>query len=400
MAALVTPGFAFTTTHRDGTARVGLLETPHGAVETPTFMPVGTLGSVKSLSMEEVAATGAGIVLGNTYHLWLRPGAEVVHTLGGLHQFSRWPRAMLTDSGGFQVFSLAGLRKVDDEGVSFRSHLDGSARRLTPEESIRVQSLLGSDIAMVLDECPPGDADRPTIEAAMRRTNAWAARCLRAPRAEGQALFGIVQGGVHEDLRRAHLLDIAAMPFDGVALGGLSVGESVEDMHRILYAIAHEMPDARPRYLMGVGTPRDLLVGSLAGIDMFDCVLPTRNARNGQCLTWSGRVNIKQARHKLDDGPIDPRCTGPCCNGDGGRYTRGYLRHLYVCDEILAARVISLHNLWFFGELMRAMRQAIREGRAARFVEETLRAIAEGDEVGRGPADGKPARGRKTAAAG
>ncbi len=385
MPALVTPGFSFAPTHHDGTARTGLLTTPHGAVETPTFMPVGTLGSVKSLSMEEVASTGAGIVLGNTYHLWLRPGAEVVAGLGGLHRFSRWPRAMLTDSGGFQVFSLAGLRKVDDEGVSFRSHLDGSPRRLTPEESIRVQSLLGSDIAMVLDECPPGDADRPTIEAAMRRTNAWAARCLQAPRAEGQALFGIVQGGVHEDLRRAHLDDIAAMPFDGVALGGLSVGESIEDMHRVLYAVAPSMPEARPRYLMGVGTPRDLLVGSLAGIDMFDCVLPTRNARNGQCLTWAGRVNIKQARHKLDDGPIDPRCAGPCCNGEGGRYTRGYLRHLFVCEEILAARVISLHNLWFFGELMRAMREAIRAGRASAFVRETLAAIAEGDEVGRGP---------------
>jgi len=383
MPALVTAGFSFDTTHRDGTARTGLLRTPHGTVETPTFMPVGTLGSVKSLSMEEVASTGAGIVLGNTYHLWLRPGAEVVAGLGGLHRFSRWPRAMLTDSGGFQVFSLAGLSKVDDDGVSFRSHLDGSARRLTPEESIRVQSLLGSDIAMVLDQCPPGDADRTTITAAMRRTNAWAARCLAAPRAEGQALFGIVQGGIHEDLRRAHLADIAAMPFDGVALGGLSVGESIEDMHRILYAIAPTMPDERPRYLMGVGTPRDLLVGSLAGIDMFDCVLPTRNARNGQCLTWSGRVNIKQARHKLDDGPIDPRCEGPCCNGEGGRYTRGYLRHLYICDEILAARIISLHNLWFFGELMRAMRAAIREGRAATFVHETLAAIAAGDEVGR-----------------
>ncbi|MBL8604253.1 MAG: tRNA guanosine(34) transglycosylase Tgt [Myxococcales bacterium] len=382
MSALVTEGFSFETLHTDGHARVGTLTTPHAVVETPTFMPVGTLGTVKSLSMEEVAATGAGIVLGNTYHLWLRPGAEVVAGLGGLHRFSRWPRAMLTDSGGFQVFSLSGLRKVDDEGVSFRSHLDGSPRRLTPEESIRVQSLLASDIAMVLDECPPGDADRPTIERAMKRSTAWAHRCLRAPRAARQALFGIVQGGIHEDLRLAHLGDLGDLGFDGLALGGLSVGESVEDMHRVLAAVAHQMPSAKPRYLMGVGTPRDLLVGSLLGIDMFDCVLPTRNARNGQALTWTGRVNIKQARHKLDDGPIDPRCDGPCCNGEGGRYTRGYLRHLYVCDEILAARVISQHNLWFFGALMRAMREAIKARRAEAFVHETLRIFSQGDEVG------------------
>jgi queuine tRNA-ribosyltransferase len=332
--------------------------------------------------LEEVATTDAGVVLGNTYHLWLRPGAEVVQALGGLHGFSRWPRAMLTDSGGFQVFSLAKLRTMDDDGVTFRSHIDGALKRLTPEESVRVQSLLGSDIAMVLDECPPGDADRDAIVRAMARTTKWARRCLDAPRGPRQALFGIVQGGVHEDLRLRHLEEIAAMPFDGVALGGLSVGEPVPDMHRVLDAVAHQMPDDRPRYLMGVGTPRDLLVGALAGIDMFDCVLPTRNARNGQCLTWRGRVNIKQARHKLDDGPIDPLCRAQCCNGAGGRYTRGYLRHLFLAGEILAARVMSLHNVYFLGSLMRGMRAAIREGRAAAYVDETLRGIKEGDEVG------------------
>jgi queuine tRNA-ribosyltransferase len=377
-----TPGFSFDVEARDGHARVATLQTPHGLVETPTFMPVGTIGTVKGLTMEEVATSDAGIVLGNTYHLWLRPGAEVVQALGGLHGFSRWPRAMLTDSGGFQVFSLAKLRTMDDDGVTFRSHIDGALKRLTPEESVRVQALLGSDIAMVLDECPPGDADRDAIQRAMTRTTKWAQRCLDAPRGPQQALFGIVQGGIHEDLRLQHLEAIAAMPFDGIALGGLSVGEPVPDMHRVLNAVAHQMPDERPRYLMGVGTPRDLLVGALAGIDMFDCVLPTRNARNGQCLTWHGRVNIKQARHRLDDGPIDPLCQGQCCNGAGGRYTRGYLRHLFVAGEILAARVMSLHNIYFLGSLMRGMRAAIREGRATAYVDDTLRAIREGDELG------------------
>ncbi len=374
-----TPGFSLAVTARDGHARTTTLRTPHGAVETPAFMPVGTQGSVKAMTAEEVAATGARVVLGNTYHLWLRPGAEVVRALGGLHRFSRWRGAMLTDSGGFQVFSLAERRKLDDEGVTFRSHLDGSLRRLTPEESVRVQALLGSDIAMVLDECPPGTADRPAIERAMTRTTAWARRCLAAPRAEGQALFGIVQGGTHEDLRLAHLADIAAMPFDGVALGGLSVGESVDDMHRTLSAVAHRMPEDRPRYLMGVGTPRDLLMGSLAGIDLFDCVLPTRNARNGQALTWHGRVNIKQSRHRMDTGPIDPRCDGPCCTTG---YSRGYLRHLHQAGEILAARVLTQHNLHFLGALMRGMRAAIGLGAAEAYARETLAAMKDGDEVG------------------
>lgn len=385
MDAMTTPGFGLSVKATDGKARRAVLTTPRGEVETPSFMPVGTIGTVKALTMEEVLSTGAGIVLGNTYHLWLRPGAEVVRELGGLHGFSRWPRAMLTDSGGFQVFSLAKLRQIDDEGVTFRSHIDGAVKRLTPEESVRVQSLLGSDIAMVLDECPPGDADRAAVQRAMARTTAWAARCLAAPRGERQALFGIAQGGVHEDLRLEHLDAIASMPFDGVALGGLSVGESVEDMHRVLDAVAHRMPGGRPRYLMGVGHPRDLLVGALAGVDLFDCVLPTRNARNGQALTWSGRVNIKQARHKLDRGPIDPRCDGPCCDGGGGVYSRGYLRHLFLAGEILASRVLSLHNVYFLGALMRGMRDAISEGRAAAYADEALRGMREGDEVG--PAD-------------
>lgn len=369
----------FTVLARDGHARVARLVTPHATLETPTFMPVGTLGSVKSLSAEEVAATGAQICLANTYHLWLRPGAEVVRELGGLHAFTRWPRAMLTDSGGFQVFSLAHRRTIDEEGVTFRSHLDGSLRRLTPEESIRVQALLGADIAMAFDECPPGNADRATVERAMARTTRWAARCLATTRAPGQALFGIVQGGVHTDLRLAHLEQIAAMGFDGIALGGLSVGEPFAEMHRVLDEVAHRMPEDRPRYLMGVGTPRDLIIGSLAGIDMFDCVLPTRNARNGQALTWHGRVNIKQLRNRLDRGPIDPECDGPCCTTG---YSRGYLRHLFMAGEILALRVLTLHNLHFFGTLMARLREAIQRGDAHAWGRRVLDQMRAGDEVG------------------
>lgn len=376
----MTPGFSLTIIARDGHARVTRFHTPHVTVETPTFMPVGTQATVKALSTEEVAATGAQIVLANTYHLWLRPGAEVVHHFGGLHKFMRWPRALLTDSGGFQIFSLAKLRQIDDDGVTFRSHLDGTRMRMTPEESIRIQSLLGADIAMVLDECPPAQADRATIERAVRRTTAWAVRCLHTPRAEGQALFGIVQGGTYTDLRLAHLDEIAAMDFDGIALGGLSVGEPPEEMHRVLSEVAHRMPDHRPRYLMGVGTPRDLILGALAGIDLFDCVLPTRNARNGQALTWKGRVNIKQQRNRLYDGPIDSDCDGPCCTTG---YTRGYLRHLYMSGEILAARILTFHNLYFLGSLMRKMREAIRAGHAHSWGMRVLETMREHDEVGR-----------------
>jgi queuine tRNA-ribosyltransferase len=386
-----TPGFTFTITARDGNARTATYITPHGAVETPAFMPVGTLGTVKALTSEEVASTGARVVLGNTYHLALRPGEDTVRALGGLHRFARWTGPMLTDSGGFQVFSLAARRTVDDDGVTFRSHIDGAPRRLTPEESVRIQMVLGSDIAMAFDECPPGDADRATIERAMGRTSAWARRCLRAPRGPSQALFGIVQGGIHEDLRRAHLEDLGGLDWDGLALGGLSVGEGVEDMHRVLRAIGPELPEERPRYLMGVGAPRDLLVGALCGIDLFDCVLPTRNARNGQALTWRGRVNIKQSRHRRDDAPLDPRCDGACCTTG---YSRGYLRHLFVSKEILASRVLSLHNLHFLGALLAATRRAIAEGRAERFVEETLQGWREGDEVGPALPTTRPERWR------
>ncbi|MCA9530297.1 MAG: tRNA guanosine(34) transglycosylase Tgt [Myxococcales bacterium] len=373
-----TPGFSFAVEARSGHARRARFVTPHATIETPVFMPVGTQASVKSLAPEEVEATGARIVLANTYHLWLRPGPELIDRFGGVRGFMGWPHAVLTDSGGFQVFSLAERRSVDDDGVTFRSHLDGDRQRLTPEEAMRVQRLLRSDVAMVLDECPPGGADRRTVEAAMRRTSAWARRCLDAPAAQGQARFGIVQGGVHEDLRRAHLDDIAQLPVDGVALGGFSVGERVEVMYELVAALAPVMPADRPRYLMGVGTPEDLVHAMGAGVDMFDCVLPTRNARNGQAFTWSGRVNLRQARHTSDASPLDARCGCPTC----ATYSRAYLRHLFKAREMLGPRLVTQHNLWFYGALVRAARDAISADRYDAWAEETLAGLSAGDEIG------------------
>jgi queuine tRNA-ribosyltransferase len=374
---VITPGFSFAETARDGEARCGTLVTTRATLETPVFMPVGTQASVKSQTPAEVAATGARIILANTYHLWLRPGAERVDTMGGVQKFMSWPHAMLTDSGGYQVFSLTKLRKMDDHGVTFRSHLNGEQKLLTPEESMRVQALLRSDIAMLLDECPPGAAPRPVIEAAMTRTSAWARRSLSVPAAEGQARFGIVQGGTHLDLRLRHLDDIASLAVDGVALGGFSVGEPIAEMYRVLAELAPAMPRERPRYLMGVGTPYDLLTAIGSGIDMFDCVLPTRNARNGQALTWHGRVNLKQARHTLDAAPLDEQCACPVCT----QFTRSYLRHLFNAKEMLGPRLLTEHNLWFYGELTRAARVAIREGRYASFAREAAEKMRAGDEV-------------------
>jgi queuine tRNA-ribosyltransferase len=377
---LPTPGFEFTELARDGAARRGRFTTTRAVIETPTFMPVGTQATVKSLTPEDVASTGARICLANTYHLWLRPGAEVVDHFRGVQRFMAWPHAVLTDSGGYQVFSLAKLRSIDDDGVTFRSHLDGQKKRLTPEESMRVQALLASDVAMVLDECPPGGASRDIVEKAVRRTTAWAARSLAAPKRDGQARFGIVQGAAFEDLRRAHIDDIAAMDFDGVALGGFSVGEPLEEMYATVSAVAPHLPTDRPRYLMGVGTPYDLLHAVGAGVDLFDCVLPTRNARNAQALTWSGRVNLRQARHREDDTPLDPRCDCYTC----ATFSRGYLRHLFAAKEMLGARLVSLHNLHFYGALMRGARAAIEESRYAAYAKETIDAMREGDEIGRG----------------
>lgn len=376
--SLPTPGFAFEIQATDQRARCAVLRTPRATIETPAFMPVGTQATVKGLTPDEVASTGARIILANTYHLWLRPGAELIAAQGGVGKFMRWPHALLTDSGGYQVFSLAKHRSIDDDGITFRSHLDGTLHRLTPEEAMRAQALLGADIAMVLDECPEGGAPREVIERAIKRTTDWAARCLRTQPADGQARFGIVQGGTDLGLRLSHLETIAALPFDGIALGGFSVGEPQEQMHSLVGAIAPAMPHDRPRYLMGVGTPGDLLRALSSGIDLFDCVLPTRNGRNGQALTWGGRVNLRQARHRDDESALDPGCECPVCV----TYSRAYLRHLFKADEMLGPRLLTLHNLWFYGALMRKAREMIRVGELDRWIASTLRQMQDLDEVG------------------
>ena len=369
-------GFAFRVHATDGQARTGTLTTSHGDVPTPTFMPVGTQGSVKTLSPDEVASTGARIVLGNTYHLWLRPGTEVIRAMGALHGFTRWPHTMLTDSGGFQAYSLGQVAKEkkslvapSEDGFTFRSHLDGSKHHLSPEEAVRVQAAIGADIQMQLDICPPGESPRPVVESAVAQTTRWAKRALAVERPPQQALFGIVQGACFVDLRRAHAEELAALGgnepdggFDGLALGGFSVGESIERMHEALVDCAPALDPCRPRYLMGVGTPRDLLHAIDCGIDMFDCVLPTRNARNGQALTRTGKVVVKQARYRLDPLPIDPSCSCATCRGG---YSRAYLRHLYLAGEILVLRLLSLHNLHLYGELVRGAREAIAAGKGA-----------------------------------
>ncbi len=395
-------GFGFRVHATDGQARTGTLTTKHGDVATPTFMPVGTQGSVKTLSPSEVASTGARIVLGNTYHLWLRPGTDVIRAASGvtedetgaLHGFTRWPHTMLTDSGGFQAYSLGqgakdkkSLVAPSEEGFTFRSHLDGSKHHLSPEEAVRVQGLIGADIQMQLDICPPGESTREVVESAVAQTTRWARRALASPRPTDQALFGIVQGACFADLRRAHADELAALGgnerdggFDGLALGGFSVGESIERMYEALIECAPALDPARPRYLMGVGTPRDLLHAIDCGVDMFDCVLPTRNARNGQALTRTGKVVVKQARYRLDPLPIDPTCSCSTCTGG---YSRAYLRHLYLAGEILVLRLLSLHNLHLYGELVRGAREAIAEGNGAwRAYKRTWEtSLAEGDSA-------------------
>ncbi len=373
-------GFSFRVLARDGHARRSVLTTPHAEVDLPTFMPVGTQGSVKTLTPDEVAQTGARIVLGNTYHLWMRPGADAVAELGGLHGFSRWPHAMLTDSGGFQAFSLSTLTKLTEDGFTFRSHLDGRKGHLSPEEAVRIQGLIGADIQMQLDVCPPGESPRQVVEEAVARTTRWARRALATPRPEGQALFGIVQGACFSDLRKAHAEELAALDagggFDGLALGGFSVGEPIPRMYETLAEVAHLVDPERPRYLMGVGTPRDLLRAIACGIDMFDCVLPTRNARNGQALTRFGRLIIKNARHARDPGPIDPRCGCPACRGG---FSRAYLRHLFLSGEILALRLLTVHNLHYYGELVASARAAIEAGTYTAFERDALAAMDSGD---------------------
>lgn len=354
---------------RDGEARLGRLTTARGDVDTPTFMPVGSAGAIKAVTPEELVACGARIVLSNTYHLMLRPGHEVVRELGGLHRFMHWDGPILTDSGGFQAYSMADLRRMDDRGVRFRSHLDGSVHELTPEKSMAVQAALGSDIAMVLDECHALPAPREAIAAAVDRTRRWARRCRDAYRGPG-SLFAIVQGGPHPDLREASARGLAAMDFPGYAIGGVSVGEPAEGIRQVAAFTTALLPEDRPRYLMGVGRPEDLVEAAASGVDLFDCVLPTRNARNGTLFTSRGRINIKQSRFSRDAGPLDETCPCETCR----HYSRGYLRHLFVSREILAARLNTLHNLTYYLRLMATVRQAIGDGR----IEELRQRFREG----------------------
>lgn len=355
----------FTLEHTDGAARAGLLRTAHGVIPTPIFMPVGTVGSVKAVAPDDLAAIGAPIILGNTYHLYLRPGDELVARRGGLHRFASWPGAILTDSGGFQVFSLSGLRKIREEGVEFRSHIDGSRHMFTPESVVRVQRNLHSDIMMVLDECVPYGADYAYTERSVGLTTRWAARARAAWPAGSKPnlLFGIVQGGFFEDLRRRSAEELRALDFDGYAIGGLSVGESKAELHDLLRLTAPLLPEDKARYLMGVGTPLDIVLGILAGVDMFDCVLPTRNARNGTLYTSLGKINIKRREYAEDDGPLDPACDCYACR----TFSRAYLRHLFVSRELLSFRLNSLHNLTYFLRLARGAREAILENRFAAY---------------------------------
>ena len=357
----------FQVSNQDGTARAGKLDTPHGNILTPIFMPVGTLGTVKAAAPEKLKALGTQILLGNTYHLHLRPGDELIHKLGGLHRFMNWDGPILTDSGGFQVFSLAKLLKREEEGVVFRSHIDGRKVKLTPESSIAIQQNLGSTIMMCFDECLELPAEREKVQRSLELTSRWATRCKDA-RTTDQALFGIIQGGGEEGLREESLQQLQEIGFDGYSIGGLSVGESNEEMYRVTRHIAPRMPSDLPRYLMGVGEPRDLLEGVEAGVDMFDCVLPTRNARNGSLFTSHGKISIKQARFREDPKPLDPECQCNTCQ----HYSRAYLRHLYLSGEILGMRLNTLHNLHFFLNLMKNARNAILENRFAAFKKEFL----------------------------
>ncbi len=347
-------------------ARAGRLRLPHGEVETPVFMPVGTQASVKALSQEDLESIGAQIILGNAYHLYLRPGTEVLEAAGGIHGFMNWPKPVLTDSGGFQIFSLADLNKVTPDGVVFQSHLDGSRHEFTPEKAVDVQISIGADIMMCFDECTEYPAPRERVEQSMRMTLAWAERCKRhwqARDAGQQALFGIVQGGVHPELRRECAEALAAMDFPGYAIGGVSVGEGKAEMEAVTAFTAPCLPEEKPRYLMGVGTPEDLLMGIAHGVDMFDCVMPTRNARNGSLFTSQGRINIKNAKYGRDFSPLDPQCGCPVCR----TYSRAYLSHLYRAGEISALRLNTLHNLFFMLQLAALARSAIRDGQFPSF---------------------------------
>lgn len=348
-------------------ARLGRVYTPHGSFETPIFMPVGTLATVKTMSPEELKEMNAQIILSNTYHLWLRPGQEIVKAAGGLHKFMNWDRPILTDSGGFQVFSLSDMRKIEEEGVHFRNHLNGDKLFLSPEKSMEIQNALGPDIMMAFDECPPYPATYDYMKASVERTSRWAERCLEGhKRPNEQGLFGIVQGGEYEDLRRQSAKDLVSLNFPGYAIGGLSVGEPKHIMNQVLEFTVPELPTDKPRYLMGVGSPDSLIDGAIHGIDMFDCVLPTRIARNGTCMTSEGRLVVKNAKYKEDFTPLDHNCDCYTCRN----YTRAYIRHLIHCNEIFGFRLTTYHNLYFLLKLMEDIRQAIRKDRLGDFKDE------------------------------
>jgi queuine tRNA-ribosyltransferase len=387
--------FSFSLTGKDPQtrARTGRMMTAHGLIETPVFMPVGTQGSVKALTQEMLETLGAAIILGNTYHLFLRPTHTLINELGGLHKFMSWDRAILTDSGGFQVFSLSPLRKLTEEGVQFQSHIDGLRHFLTPEKSVEIQIALGSDIVMCLDECTPFPATREQAKQSLELTTRWAARSKEhliklhlddqeAQKAEirvvndTQALFGINQGSMFFDLREQSLNELLEIDFDGYAIGGLSVGEDKQVMYSVVEHITPKMPETKPRYLMGVGTPEDIVEAVAQGIDMFDCVMPTRNARNGNLFTGRGRINIKNARYKNDGRPLDEACSCPACQ----RYSRAYIRHLYMSGEILASVLSSLHNISFYLDTMRRIRQAISLGAFKEFHSTFLEELSRGPE--------------------
>jgi len=350
----------------DCRARLGKISTAHGDFQTPAFMPVGTQGAVKAVSPDDLLEAGVTVILSNTYHLYLRPGHRVIAGQGGLHRFMGWSGPILTDSGGFQVYSLASLRSITEEGVTFQSHLDGSRHFIGPKEAMEIQEALGSDIMMAFDECVSHPSDYEYVLGSVKLTSLWARKCLDYRSRAGQALFGIVQGGMYSDLRRMSARELVSMDFDGYALGGLSVGEDRETRHRVVRETVELLPDSKPVYLMGVGSPEDLLEGVELGVDMFDCVMPTRNARNGTLFTTKGRVNIRNAQYMNDESPVDETCRCYTCS----RFSRAYLRHLFLAREILAYRLNTIHNLYHYARLMREMREAIRENRLLAFKRE------------------------------
>jgi queuine tRNA-ribosyltransferase len=361
--------FYFEVLKTQGRARAGILHTPHGSIPTPVFAPVGTQATVKAIPPRDLHEMDASLVLANTYHLHLRPGDELVRDMGGLHQFMAWPGPILTDSGGFQVFSLAEINKIDDQGVTFRSHLDGSKHRLTPESSMQIQENLGADIIMAFDQCPT-PTNRLEVEKAVKRTTAWARRCREAhPDDNQQALFGIVQGGIFEDLRAESANDLRGLDFPGYAIGGLAVGESKAEQYATIDVTVPMLPDDKPRYLMGVGEPDDLAQGITRGIDIFDCVIPTRLARHGAALTHKGRINMRNLTHATDKNPVDEGCTCYCCR----TFTRAYVRHLIKAEEILGAYLLSIHNVHFLIQHVQAMRNAILDGDLQAYTDEFLR---------------------------